>query len=693
MAKTKDDKRPSNATDKAQDKAEQRIAELRQAIDLHDYRYYVLAQPSISDKEYDSLMEELQQLEGQYPDLISPDSPTQRVSGEPTKLFPPARHRVPMLSLSNSYSAEEVAEFARRVEENLGHDPNAGYCCELKFDGVAVSLLYEKGRLVRGATRGDGTTGDDITPNIRTIRSIPLRIVNGPLVGEDFEVRGEVFMSIEGFRQMNLDREAEGEMPFANPRNSTAGTLKTLDTKEVARRPLSITTYFLRFENGEFDRSSDLDTHLKRLDALKASGLPTSQYTRQAMSKEDIMSFAMEWQEKRDDLPFEIDGAVIKVNSLKEQEILGAVAKSPRWAIAYKFEARQAQTTLNAITLQVGRMGTITPVAELEPVQLTGITIRRATLHNADEIERKDFRVGDTVIIERGGDVIPKVVGVDLKKRPENSKSYSFPSHCPECESPLVRPEGEANWYCENPECPAQVLARIAHFASRGAMDITGLGEQSVEQLLGAGLLRNVADIYELRDKRDELLALDRMGEKKVDNLLQGIEDSKQRPADKLLFGIGIRHVGTNVAKLLIKNFGSIARIAEATQQVIDDVPTIGPEIASSVHQFFQTEHSRQLIKRFKDAGLNLGSEVSQSDIIHDEFFSGKTFVLTGTLSTMTRDEAKDKIESRGGKVTGSVSKKTDYVVAGTEAGSKLDKAVSLGVAVLDEEEFVGKLS
>ena len=597
-----------------------------------------------------------------------------------------------MLSLSNSYNAQEVTDFAKRVSDNLGHEPKAGFSCELKFDGVAVSLLYEKGRLVRGATRGDGTTGDDITPNIRTIKSIPLRIVSGPLIDQDFEVRGEVYMSLEGFRQMNRDREAEGEMPFANPRNSTAGTLKTLDTKEVAKRPLSITTYFLRFEDSEIERNATFDTHLKRLDALRESGLPTSQYTERVNSAEEITSFAMRWQEKRDDLPFEIDGAVIKVNSLREQEVLGAVAKSPRWAIAYKFEARQAQTRLNAITLQVGRMGTITPVAELEPVQLTGITIRRATLHNADEIERKDFRIGDTVIIERGGDVIPKVVGVELSKRPKNSEPYHYPARCPECESPLIRPEGEANWYCENPECPAQVLARVTHFASRGAMDIAGLGEQSVEQLLSAGLLRNVADVYDLHQKRDQLLALDRMGEKKVDNLLQGIEESKQRSADKLLFGIGIRHVGTNVAKLLIKTFGTIDRLAEASEQEIDDIPTIGPEIASSVYAFFRSEHSAQLIRRLKDAGLNLGSEVQQSEIVHDEFFSGKTFVLTGTLTSMTRDEAKDKIEARGGKVSGSVSKKTHYVVAGTEAGSKLDKAVSLGVAVLDEEEFVRRL-
>lgn len=673
------------------DTARQRIEELRQELSLHDYRYYVLAEPTISDREYDRLMEHLVQLESKYPDLVTPDSPTQRVSGEPTKLFPPARHAEPMLSLANSYNTDEVREFVRRVQDGLGHRPHHGYACELKYDGVAISLVYADGLFTRGATRGDGTTGDDITANLRTIRSIPLRIDRGPLRGQSFEVRGEVFMHLEGFRKMNREREEAGEAPFANPRNSTSGTLKTLDTREVARRPLSFVGYFLRFVE-ESAATAKLTTHLSRLEALKESGFPVSSATEHAEDLEGIMDFAMRWQEKRDSLPFEIDGAVIKVNALAEQRELGAVAKSPRWAIAYKFEARQAKTRLNGITLQVGRMGTITPVAELEPVQLTGITIRRATLHNADEIERKDIRVGDTVIIERGGDVIPKVVGVDEAMRKPGTRRYKFPEECPECSATLVRPEGEANWYCENPECPAQILARLVHFASRGAMDIAGLGEQSVEQLIAAGLLQNVADIYELESRREELLQLERMGAKKVDNLLEGVNASKQRPADKLLFGLGIRHVGANVAKLLIKTYGTIHKLSTATESEIDDIPTIGAEIASSVHKYFQSPTTHRLLKRLKSHGLNFGSEKPQQTIEPNEFFAGKTFVLTGTLSQMTREEAREQIEARGGKVSGSVSKKTHYVIAGAEAGSKLDKAQELGVAILDEEAFIANL-
>lgn len=672
--------------------AKQRIQQLISEITKHDHQYYVLAQSAISDREYDTLLEELKQLESEYPDLQQDDSPTQRVSGEPTKLFPPAKHKVPMLSLSNTYSEQEVSDFVRRVTDNLGHDPREGYACELKYDGVAMSLTYEHGKLIRGATRGDGTTGDDITANVRTIRSIPLRVSSGILTHASFEVRGEVFMTTEGFRKMNAEREAAGEATFANARNTTAGTLKTLDTQEVAKRPLRFVAYYLRLEDSELERSTEFSTHLRRIEALKAAGFPTSSETRLAGDLNQIMSYAMAMQSRRDELPFEIDGAVIKVNSVAEQDQIGAVAKSPRWAMAYKFEARQAKTRLNAISLQIGRMGTVTPVAELEPVQLTGITIKRATLHNADEIERKDIRVGDTVIIERGGDVIPKVVGVDTALRPKSAKPYVYPTQCPECSSELMRPEGEVNWYCENPECRAQVLARLTHFASRGAMDIAGLGEQSVEQLIGAGLLTNVADIYDLASKRDELLALDRMADKKVDNLLEGIELSKQRPADRLLFGLGIRHVGSNVAKLLIKQFGTIDHISEASQTTIDDVPTIGPEIASSVFEYFRNPLTTPLLSRLRSAGLNFGQEKAESSVVLDEFFSGKTFVLTGTLTSMTRDEARDRIEERGGKVSGSVSKKTHFVVAGAEAGSKLDKAESLGVAILDEEAFVAKL-
>ncbi len=665
------------------------IERLREEIREHDYRYYVLAQPSVSDLEYDLLLKKLEQLEAEHPEYASEDSPTKRVAGEPTKSFPTAVHSVPMLSLSNTYNQDEVRDFERRINELLGHSPKEGYTCELKFDGVAMTLTYEDGKLVRGATRGDGVTGDDVTANVKTIRAIPLTIRSSKTkAGTSFEVRGEVFMDIEGFRKMNREREEIGEAPFANPRNSTAGTLKTLDTREVAKRPLRFAAYQLLLPD---DDHSVLPTHTKRLETLKELGFPVSKETTLVHSIDEIMAFAMKWQDERDSLPFEIDGAVVKVNSLAEQDELGTVAKSPRWAIAYKFLAKQAKTVLNDITLQVGRMGTITPVAELEPVQLTGITIRRATLHNADEIERKDIRIGDTVIIERGGEVIPKVVGVDTNKRHKNSKKFHYPTTCPACGSQLVRPEEEVAWFCENPECPPQVIARITHFASRGAMDIAGLGEQSVEQFVAASLIHSIADVYDLYEKQEELLALERMGKKKMENLLAGIESSKEQPPDRVLYALGIRHVGESIAKLLIKAFGSIDILSEASVEAIDEVEGIGPEIASSIYQYFRNSKNKKILERLKRAGLNF-EKVTQAEQIASEFFAGKTFVLTGTLSSMTRDEAKEKIEQRGGKTSGSVSKKTDYVVAGVEAGSKLTKANELGVKVLSEEEFIQAL-
>ena len=668
----------------------QQIDQLRNDLHEHDYRYYALAQPTVSDKEYDLLLKDLERLEAEHPEYFSEDSPSQRVAGEATKLFIPAEHKVPMLSLANTYSKDEVLEFEQRVTQLLGHPPLKGYTCELKFDGVAMSLTYKNGKLVRGATRGDGVVGDDITTNVKTIRSIPLKIRSTESTAIDsFEVRGEIFMSIEGFRKMNRDREELGEAAFANPRNSTAGTLKTLDSREVAKRPLQFVAYQLLPEG---DSRSTIPTQSERLEVLKELGFPVSEYTRTVHSIEEIMDFAMLWQEQHDTLPFEIDGAVVKVNSLSEQDELGNVAKSPRYAIAYKFEARQARTILNDITLQVGRMGTITPVAELEPVQLTGITIRRATLHNADEIERKDLRIGDTVIVERGGEVIPKVVGVDVSKRPKGAKKYHYPTKCPACRSELVRLEGEVGWYCENPECAPQVIARITHFAARGAMDIAGLGEQSVEQFVGAGLLHTIADVYDLTSKQEALLSLERMGEKKLENLIAGIEASKQQPPERVLFALGIRHVGTNIAKTLIHSFRSIDILKEASLEAIDEVPDIGPEIASSVFHHFRNDKNLVILDRLRSAGLTFAKSESASQAIDSVFFKSKTFVLTGTLTAMTRDEAKEKIEIRGGKVTGSVSKKTDYVVAGVEAGSKLDKAQELGVSVLDEEAFLKEL-
>lgn len=667
------------------------LNELRQTIREHDYRYYVLAHPTIRDKEYDLLYKELEKLESEHPDLITDDSPTQRVSGEATKAFPPAAHSVPMLSLANTYNQEEVKEFENRIVKLLEGTPKEGYMCELKFDGVSMSLSYEDGKLIRGATRGDGVTGDDVTANIRTIKAVPLRINDvGELGKRRFEVRGEVYIPLDGFRRMNREREEIGEDTFANPRNTAAGSLKTLDTSEVAKRPLTFTAYLLHFDD---ESAVNLPTQSSRLELLKKMGFPVSEHSKVVTSIDGIMDFVLHWQEKRDELPYEIDGAVVKVNSLAEQATLGQVAKSPRWAIAYKFESRQAFTTLNDITLQVGRMGTITPVAELEPVQLTGITIRRATLHNADEIERKDIRIGDTVIIERGGDVIPKVAGVLFEKRRKNSKKFTYPNDCPSCSSALIRPEGEVNWYCENPQCPSQVVARITHFASRGAMDIAGLGEQSVEQFVAEGLLHSIADIYTLSSKQDSLIALERMGQKKMSNLLDGIENSKKQTPERLLFAIGIRHVGAGIAKLLVKSFGSIDVLSNASQAEIENVSGIGPEIARSTYDYFRNPKYQSILKQLNDSGLPLSTVVEKSHAVENTFFAGKVFVLTGTLSAMSRDDAKAAIELRGGKVTGSVSKKTDYVIAGADPGSKLDKAQSLGIQILDEDTLKEKLT
>ena len=675
------------------EEARSRVLALRSEILDHDYHYYVEAAPIISDREYDRMMDELRDLEAHYPELATPDSPTQRVAGEPTKLFPPATHHVPMLSLANTYNTAEVEDFAKRMHDLLGHEPAEGYTCELKFDGVAMSLLYQNGSLARGATRGDGVTGDDVTANVRTIRSVPLTLRSDSLLAkESFEVRGEVFMDLEGFRRLNHQREEGGESPFANPRNSTAGTLKTLDAREVAKRPLHFSAYQLRFDNDAVEHSPELDAHSKRLALLKEFGFPVSRETRVANDTAGIMEFTMHWQEHREELPFQIDGAVIKVNSMPEQEQIGFVAKSPRWAIAYKFETKQARTRLNGITLQVGRMGTITPVAELEPVALTGITIRRATLHNTDEIERKDIRIGDTVIIERGGEVIPKVVGVDLSARPTDSKPYQFPEVCPECNSKLVHPAGEVNWYCENPECSAQIIGRITHFASRGAMDIVGLGSQSVVQFVEVGLLHTIADIYDLHEHRLALIDLARMGEKKVDHLLNGIEASKKQPVARFLYSLGIRHVGTSVAKLLIDEFGSIDAVSEASEEAIDAISGIGPEIASSIYAYFRQRPNQDLLHRLRHAGLPFKGEPKKKEPVQAGFFTGKTFVLTGTLATLTREDVKEKIESRGGKVSGSVSKKTNYVVAGEEAGSKLVKAEELGIKILTEAELLREM-
>lgn len=662
---------------------EKEIEELRRTIREHDYRYYVLAEPTISDEEYDRLMRRLIELENAYPHLRTPDSPTQRVGGQPLKEFPTVTHRVPMLSLSNTYDESDIRDFDRRVREGLApYKPQ--YMCELKYDGIALSLTYDHGILVLGATRGDGMYGDDITQNVKTIRSIPLRLRVEHDVPAYLEVRGEVYMNRSDFEAMNEERRLAGEKTFANPRNSVAGTLKLQDPSLVAQRPLQFVAYYLRGDNTPMYHSECLRT-------LAQYGFPTCKQSKLCSSIDEVIEYWKYWEEHRNELPFDIDGIVVKVDALEHQEQLGAIAKSPRWAVACKFASRQAETRLKNIVLQVGRLGTITPVAELEPVFLGGTTISRATLHNEDYIRDLDIRISDYVIIEKGGDVIPKVTAVVKEKRPPGTTPYRFPTTCPVCHSSLYRPEGEANYYCENSDCPAQVKGRIQHFASRGAMDIEGLGEAIIDQLVDLKYLQNSADIYELHTRRIQLEQLERWGKKKVQNLLDAIERSKQQPFHRVLFALGIRHVGASVAQRIVEKFCIIEKIQNASREELTAVPGIGPEIAESIVRFFQNKNNRILVERLRKVGLRFAEQPPTEK--QQTVLAGKTFVLTGTLASMTREEAKQRIEQLGGKVASSVSRHTDYVVVGSEPGSKLAKARALGIPTIDEQEFLKMVS
>jgi len=658
-----------------------RILKLREELRRHDHLYYVEAQPEITDEKYDALMSELVSLEQQHPELGSADSPTQRVGGEPTKVFPTVAHAVPMLSLANTYSVEEIRDFDRRVR-NLLPDTKIGYICELKFDGVSLSLIYRKGVLERGATRGDGVQGDDITANVRTIRSIPLRLSTSDRSLLDCEVRGEVIMYRSDFQKMNEERERAGEKMFINPRNSAAGTLKLQDPKIVASRPLRFFAYAL------LGLRTELKTHGENLRVLRSIGFPVNPNSQQCRSIDEVIDFWKSWEEKRDSLPFDIDGIVVKVDALQQQQKLGQIAKSPRWAIACKFASRKAETPLLAIRLQVGRVGTITPVADVEPVFIGGTTVSRASLYNEDYIRELDIRVGDTVVVERGGDVIPKITSVILKKGKKRSKPFRFPRHCPECGSKLVRPEGEANYFCENSECPMQIRGRIEHWAMRGAMDIERLGEAVVDQLVVGKFIANVADLYELHKHREELVALERWGQKSVDNLLEGIEASKDRPFHRVVYALGIRHVGSGIAPILVDHFPNIDELMNASSDDLETVHEIGPKIAESVVAFFGDKHNRAMVGRLKKAGIRLAAGKKQEGGL----FHGKLFVLTGGLSSLTRDRAKEMIEEEGGRVASGVSKNVNIVIVGADAGSKLEKAQKLGIELWDEDEFLKKL-
>lgn len=654
-----------------------KVKSLRILIDQHDYQYYVMNQPVISDAEYDELMHELIELETKHPELVVPESPTQRVGSDLTKTFPTVRHLQPMMSLSNTYSKEELVEFDRRVGELL-EGFQYEYVCELKFDGVAVSLIYENGFLVRGVTRGDGEKGEEVTVNLRTIRSIPLHISSTTRL----EVRGEVLMYRDDFIQMNQRRTEAGEAAFANPRNSSAGTLKILDSKEVASRPLKFFSYYLR----SLEPRSNFKSHFESLKELEKLKFPVMKAYGLCKDINQVFDFCREWEEKRDTLPFDIDGAVIKVNNIKQQETLGATAKSPRWAIAYKFKAQQARTKVLGITLQVGRTGVVSPVAELEPVFLAGSTISRVTLHNEEFIKEKDIRIGDAVVIEKGGDVIPKISQVLVKKRPASAKQYTFPTYCPVCDSEIVKTEGESAWRCENIACDAQVKKRIEHFCSRDAMDIENLGEAVVAQLVDHHLIKDIADLYYLQ--LEPLTELERMGKKSASNLIDGIEKSKHRSLEKLIFALGIRFVGEESAKDLAKYFKTLHALMHANAEDLVRIQGIGQRTANSAVHFFKNVKNTAVIDKLIKAGVNTVL-TSSSAIQAPQIFAGKTFVLTGSLPTYSRDDAKKMIEERGGKISGSVSKKTDFVLAGEEAGSKLTKAKELGVTIIDEREFM----
>jgi DNA ligase (NAD+) len=658
-----------------------KIEALREKIRHHEYLYYVLDQPEINDAEFDKLMRQLKDAEAEHPELLTADSPTQRVGGKPREGFVKVRHSSPMLSLDNTYSEEELRDWERRVHELSGRK-DVDYVCELKLDGMSLALIYEDGKLVRGITRGDGTVGEDVTLNVRTVRSVPLSISKEKLkkagIRPNFEVRGELLMPLAAFRRMNEERESRGLSLFANPRNATAGTVRQLESRVTAERRLDYFSYMLLQDGRTY-----FDRHSKTLDALDAAGFKVNPNRKLVHSMEEVWAFIQQWAGKRESLAYEIDGIVVKVDRTALQDELGFTGKAPRWAIAYKYAARAGITKLEDIRVQVGRTGKLTPVAMLAPVLIGGTTVRNATLHNMDEIERLGVKIGDWVQVERGGDVIPKVAKViDDKEHPRGTRVFEMPEKCPVCGTKVVRTEGEVDYRCVNANCPAKLRETILHFASRGVMNIDGMGDALVSQLTEHGLVKNVADIYQLT--KADLLSLERMGDKSAQNILDEIENSKKLPLERVIYGLGIRMVGERTAQFLAEHFGSMEALESAGVEELQDVNEVGPRIAESIVEFFGIAANRKLVERLREAGLTLTGQKKQ----RGTKLAGKTFVLTGTLAHFTRDEAKKMIEDAGGKVTGSVSKKTDYVVAGADAGSKLDKAKELGVAVIDEKEM-----
>lgn len=666
---------------------EKRISELRRQIEYHNYRYYVLDNPEISDSEYDDLFRELVELESRFPELITPDSPTQRVGAPPLEEFGTVTHRLPMLSLENAMDETELAAFHDRVTRALVSPGEVSYVGELKLDGLAVELTFENGVLVSGSTRGDGFTGEDITQNLRTVRSIPLRLGavhrgegKAVAIPPVVDIRGEVFMEKEGFARLNRQRSLDGESPFANPRNAAAGSLRQLDSSITASRPLKFFAYELGYGEG-----ISFSSHWETLQSFRAWGLPVEPHVRQCPGEQEVIQYFKEWEQKRESLPYEIDGVVIKVDSFAHRSRLGIRSRSPRWAIAGKFKAQQATTTVEDIEASVGRTGAITPVAHLNPVTVGGVVVSRATLHNQDEIDRKDVRIGDTVLVQRAGDVIPEVVKVIREKRPKGTRKYTLPSACPVCRSPVVRPAGEAVARCQNVACPAQVKGRIQHFASKRAMDIDGLGTKLINQMVDKGLLKSFADIYFLT--HDKIASLERMAEKSAGNLMNAIDASRNVSLARFVYGLGIRNVGEHMANVLAREFKTLDALKSAPREELEKIEEVGPIVADSVITYFANPGNRKVIERCLEGGVRLKSPAGTRPP-RDKVLADKTVVFTGALKRFTRQEAERLVENLGGRATGSVSKNTDYVVAGPGAGSKLQKAKELRITILTEEEF-----
>ncbi|TXK73023.1 NAD-dependent DNA ligase LigA [Mesonia sp. K4-1] len=657
---------------------EQQINELRLALHQHNYNYYTLDKPEISDYEFDQLLEKLQELEAAHPELMDENSPTQRVGGAITKNFPTIVHENRMYSLANSYSKEDLEDWEKRIEKLS--DGEVEYTCELKYDGASISLTYENGELLRAVTRGDGNQGDEITNNIKTIKSVPLKLKGD--YPQKFEIRGEVVLPYEGFAQLNAERVENGGEPYANPRNTASGSLKLQDSSETAKRPLDCLLYSVIGEDLPFI------SQFESLQKAREWGFKVPQEAILASSMQEVDEFLQYWDIHRHELPYETDGVVIKVNNLRQQEELGFTSKAPRWAMAYKFKTEQEETVLESITYQVGRTGAITPVANLKPVQLAGTTVKRASLHNADQIEKLDIRVGDAVYVEKGGEIIPKIVGVNFNKRDASSNPTQYAINCPECETELVRQEGEAQHYCPNATgCPPQIVGRIQHFISRKAMDIEGLGGETVALLVKEGLIENYADLYDL--KKEEVLPLERMAEKSAINLINGIQQSKEVAFERVLFALGIRYVGETVAKKLTKYFKTIDALAEASQETLVNVEEIGEKIAESVVHFFEVEENRNTIERLKSFGVQLAISEEELEGLTDKL-QGNTFVISGVFQKVSRKELKKLIEDNGGKVTGSISAKTNYLVAGENMGpSKLAKAEKVGTQIISEDDFL----